>query len=41
MKFSDYNNSCGWCDDNTGLGVRNNNDRGLAKLPYLEPAVIL
>ena len=28
-------------DDNAALGVRNNSDRGLAKLPCLEPAVIL
>ena len=28
-------------DDNAGLEVRSNIDRGLAKLPGLEPAVIL
>ena len=27
--------------DNAGIGVRNNSDKGLAKLPCLEPAVIL
>ena len=30
-----------WWDNNTGLSVKNNGDRGLAKLPCLEPAVIL
>ena len=28
-------------DGNVGLGVRNNSDRGLAKLPCLKPTVIL
>ena len=30
-----------YAGENTGLGVRNNSDRGLAKLPCLEPTVIL
>ena len=30
-----------WLDDNADLGVLNKSDTGLAKLPCLEPAVIL
>ena len=30
-----------WWEDNAGLEVRNNSDMGLAKLPCLEPAVIM
>ena len=43
-RFPDQNRQtkivCQW-DDNACLGVRNNSDRSLAKLPCLEPAVIL